>query len=122
MHLCACVSEERGNGEGAGSQALSDTLRYINLAGLATGLVASRLRPMHLCPTSRLFLSPTSRPFCEVAKPYDLTVSFQSVVDATEGGVLTIRFLGFFFESQFFCTCDDLESAFRLALYCPLHG
>ena len=39
MHLCACVSEERGDGEGAGSQALSDTLRYINLAGLTTGLV-----------------------------------------------------------------------------------
>ena len=35
MHLCACVREERGDGEGAGSQALSDTLRYINLAGLA---------------------------------------------------------------------------------------
>ena len=42
MHLCACVSEEGGNGEGAGSQALSDTLRYINLAGLAIGLVTLR--------------------------------------------------------------------------------
>jgi hypothetical protein len=39
MHLRACVSEQGGDGEGAGSQALSDTLRYINLAGLATGLV-----------------------------------------------------------------------------------
>ena len=36
MHLCACVSEEHGDGEGAGSQALSDTLMCINLAGLAT--------------------------------------------------------------------------------------
>ena len=40
------MSEERGDGEGADSQALSDTLRYIivicniNLAGLAIGLVA----------------------------------------------------------------------------------
>ena len=33
MHLRACVSEEHGDGEGAVSQALSDTLRYINLAG-----------------------------------------------------------------------------------------
>ena len=73
MHLCACVSEERGDGEGAGAQALSDTLRYINLAGLATGLVALR-GPMHLRPTSRLFL-------CEVAKPYDLTLSCQSVAE-----------------------------------------
>jgi hypothetical protein len=40
MHLRACVSEERGDGEGAGSYAPSHTLRYINLAGLATGLVA----------------------------------------------------------------------------------
>jgi hypothetical protein len=47
MHLCVCVSE-RGDVEGAGSQALSDTLRYINLAGLALGLVALR-GPMHLC-------------------------------------------------------------------------
>ena len=47
MHLCACESEERGDGEGAGSQALSGTLRYINLAGLAIGLVALR-GPMHL--------------------------------------------------------------------------
>ena len=33
MHLRVCVSEERGDGEGAGSSALSDTLRYINLSG-----------------------------------------------------------------------------------------
>jgi hypothetical protein len=48
MHLRACVNEEGGDGKGAGSQSLSDTLRYINLADLATGLVALR-RPMHLC-------------------------------------------------------------------------
>jgi len=42
-YLCACVSEE-----GAASQAPSDTLGYINLAGLAIGLVALR-GPMHLC-------------------------------------------------------------------------
>jgi hypothetical protein len=42
MHLHACVSEQRGDGEGAGSQALSDTRRYINFAGLARGLVALR--------------------------------------------------------------------------------
>jgi hypothetical protein len=42
--LCVCVSEERG--EGTGSEALSDTLRYINLAGLAIGLVKLRA-PMH---------------------------------------------------------------------------
>jgi hypothetical protein len=48
MHLCVCVREERGDVEGAGSQALSDTLRFINLAGLALGLVALR-GTMHLC-------------------------------------------------------------------------
>jgi hypothetical protein len=29
MHLRVCVSEERGDGEGGGSEARSDTLRYI---------------------------------------------------------------------------------------------
>ena len=48
MHLCDCVNEEGGDGEGAGSQALSDTPRYINLAGLPIGLVTWR-GPMHLC-------------------------------------------------------------------------
>jgi hypothetical protein len=48
MHLRAYVSEEREDGEGAGSQALSDTLRYINPAGLAIGLVTLR-GTMHLC-------------------------------------------------------------------------
>jgi hypothetical protein len=33
------VSEERGDGEGADSEELSDTRRYINLAGLAMGVV-----------------------------------------------------------------------------------
>ena len=35
MHLCACVSEERSNGEGAGSQALSllsDSISWSNKA------------------------------------------------------------------------------------------
>ncbi len=32
VHLCACFSEERGDREGAVSQVLSETLRYINLA------------------------------------------------------------------------------------------
>ena len=48
MHLRACVSEECGHGKGAVSEALSDTLRYINLVGLATGLVTLR-GPMRLC-------------------------------------------------------------------------
>jgi hypothetical protein len=42
MHLRACVSEDCGDGEAAGSQALSDTLRYIDLNGLVIGLVALR--------------------------------------------------------------------------------
>jgi len=40
IHLQTCVNEERGDGEGSGSEVLSDTLRYINLTGLAIGLVA----------------------------------------------------------------------------------
>ena len=52
MHLRACVIEERGDGEGTGSEARSDTLRYINLAGLVIGLVALR-GPMHLCACVR---------------------------------------------------------------------
>ena len=42
MNLCAHVSEERGNGEGEGSQALSllsDTRRCISLADLDRGWV-----------------------------------------------------------------------------------
>ena len=42
------VSEERGDGEGADSEELSDARRYINLAGLAMGLVVWR-EPRHLC-------------------------------------------------------------------------
>ena len=55
----ACVSEERENGEGAGSRAgsqvlplHSDTLRYLNLTDLTIGLVALR-DPMHLCACVR---------------------------------------------------------------------
>ena len=48
MYLCACVSKEGVDREGVVSQSLSDTFRYINLAGLGTGLVALR-GPMHLC-------------------------------------------------------------------------
>ena len=47
MHLCGCVNEERGDGEGVGSEVLSDTLRYINLAGLVIGMFTFR-GPMHL--------------------------------------------------------------------------
>jgi hypothetical protein len=49
MHLRACVSEECGDGEGLGSQTLSDTHRYrdINLVGWVIGLVVLR-GPMHL--------------------------------------------------------------------------
>ena len=42
------VSRGEGRGYGVCAPVLSDTLIYINLAGLATGLVASR-GPMHLC-------------------------------------------------------------------------
>ena len=48
MPLCVCGREEGGDGEGAGSSALSDTLRYINLADLGIGLV-TLCGPMHLC-------------------------------------------------------------------------
>jgi len=48
MNLCACVSKERGDGEGVGSQVPSNTLRYINLAEVALRLVQLR-GPMHLC-------------------------------------------------------------------------
>jgi hypothetical protein len=39
MNLCACVSEERGHGEGAGGHAtlLSDTLQSVGLAVTVTG-------------------------------------------------------------------------------------
>ena len=33
MHLSVCVSENHGDGEGAGSYVSSDTLGYINLTG-----------------------------------------------------------------------------------------
>jgi hypothetical protein len=37
LNLCVCVNEERGDGEGVDSPALSDALRYINLTELAQG-------------------------------------------------------------------------------------
>jgi hypothetical protein len=48
MDLCACVNEECGDGEGVDSQVFSNTLRYINLAEVALGLVKLR-GPKHLC-------------------------------------------------------------------------
>ena len=41
MHLCTCVSEEGGDGESAGSEALSllsYTLRFVSLAGLGKSI------------------------------------------------------------------------------------
>ena len=56
IHLCACVSKERGDGgelgESVGSQTLSDTLRYINLTDLVIGLV-TMCGPIHLSPCVR---------------------------------------------------------------------
>ncbi len=59
IHLCASVIEEGGDGEGAGLQALSDALRYINLAGLAIGLV-TLCGPMHLCACEKVVQNPPS--------------------------------------------------------------
>ena len=42
------MSEERGDREGEGSQTLSDTLRYINLAEVSLELAVLR-GPIHLC-------------------------------------------------------------------------
>jgi hypothetical protein len=47
MYLRTCVSEKRGDGEGADSYEPSDTLGYINLTGWAIGMVAL-CGPMHL--------------------------------------------------------------------------
>ena len=50
--LCACVSEEGGDGEDVGSEApslLSYTLRYISLAELGTLCRIGLREPMHLC-------------------------------------------------------------------------
>jgi WD40 repeat protein len=50
---CACVSEERGDGEGVVPEELSllsDTLRRINLAKVVIGPFGLR-GPMHLCQT-----------------------------------------------------------------------
>jgi hypothetical protein len=50
--LCACVREEGGDGEGAGSEApslLSYTRRYVNLAELDHVFQVGLREPMHLC-------------------------------------------------------------------------
>ena len=50
--MCTCVSEEGGDGEGAGSEApslLSYTLRYVSLAELDTLCRVGLRDPMHLC-------------------------------------------------------------------------
>ena len=47
MHLCVRVIEEGGDGEGVGSETLSDTLKYINLTGLVIGMVVL-CGPIHL--------------------------------------------------------------------------
>ncbi len=47
-YRCPSVNKEGGDGEGTDSESLSDTFRYINLAGSSTGLLALR-GPMHLC-------------------------------------------------------------------------
>jgi hypothetical protein len=50
--MCACVSEEGGDGEGAGSETpslLSYMLRYVSLAELGTLCRVGLRDPMHLC-------------------------------------------------------------------------
>ena len=50
--LCACVSEEGEDGEGAGSETpslLSYILRYVSLAELGTLCRVGLRDPMHLC-------------------------------------------------------------------------
>ncbi len=52
IHLCACVSEEGEDGEGAGSESpplLSYTLRYISLAELGHVCQFGFREPIHLC-------------------------------------------------------------------------
>jgi hypothetical protein len=47
MYLCVRVIEEGGDGDGVGSETLSDTLKNINLTGLVIGVVVFR-GPMNL--------------------------------------------------------------------------
>jgi hypothetical protein len=50
--LCTCVSEEGGDGEGAGSEAsslLSYTLRYVSLTEVGTVCQFGFREPIHLC-------------------------------------------------------------------------
>ena len=52
MPLCACVSEEGGDGEGVDLEApflLSYTLRDVSLAELGTLCRVGLREPMHLC-------------------------------------------------------------------------
>ena len=52
MHLCACVSEEGGDGVGVDLEAPSlpsYTLRYVSLAELGTLCRVGLREPMHLC-------------------------------------------------------------------------
>jgi hypothetical protein len=53
MHLCTCVSEECGDGQGADSEApslLSYTIRYVSLAELGT---LCRVLSCHVSPDVR---------------------------------------------------------------------
>jgi hypothetical protein len=52
MHLCTCVNEEGGDGEGPGSEVsslLSYTIRYVSLAELGNVCQVGLREPMHLC-------------------------------------------------------------------------
>ena len=55
MHLCTCVSEERGGGESTGSEVLSllsYTLRYVSLSDLKTdydSLETITDEPVYMC-------------------------------------------------------------------------
>ena len=52
MHLCTCVSEEGGDGESAGSEALSllsYTRRYVSFAELGHVFQFRLREPIHLC-------------------------------------------------------------------------
>ena len=51
MHLCTCVSNDGGDGEGADSEAsslLSYTLRYVSFAEVGSVCRVALREPMHL--------------------------------------------------------------------------